>query len=192
MSIPSPHCSRYFPQGVSPQSLKLWGRTSYLNGGPIPLRWRWTLKMFHCPILFFQLSRCGPLMSMTQECHREILIQDHPTSTSTMITTTAISKTTSTTGSWARLPTSKEGLKELRKTRARLVEIRCQGTWIFYFYSGFCLQGFGQEVQQAVDDERESELVAKRENEENEVCLEPCKPFLLRCISSSDVSLAFA
>ena len=63
---------------------------------------------------------------------------------------------------------------------------------LLLFYSGFCLQGFGQAVQQAVDDERESELVAKRENEENEVCLEPCKPFLLRCLFSSDVSLAFA
>ena len=47
-------------------------------------------------------------------------------------------------------------------------------------------------AQEAVDDERESELVVKRENEENEVCLKPCKPFLLRCISSSDVPLAFA
>ena len=72
------------------------------------------------------------------------------------------------------------------------MEIRCLGTWLFYFKSVFCHQGFGQVAQEAVDDERESELVAKRENEENEVCLEPCKPFLLRCISSSDVSLAFA
>ena len=97
-------------------------------------------KCFTAKYFFLQLSRCGPLMSMTQECHREILIQDHPTSTSTTITTTAISKTTSTTGSWARLPTSKEGLKELRKTRARLDwYLRCQGIWIFYFYSGFCL-----------------------------------------------------
>ena len=151
MSIPSPISFRYFPQGVPPQSPKYWIRTSYLSDDPIPLRWRLSLKMFHCKILFFleifftdkylffQLSRCGPLMSTTQECHREILIQDHPTLTSTTITTTAISKTTSTTGSWARLPTSKEGLKELRKTRTRLVDLRCQGTWIFNFYSGFCL-----------------------------------------------------
>ena len=135
MSIPSPLSFLHFPQGVSPQSPKYWIRTSYLSDNPIPLRWRWSLKMFHCQILFFwfffhcqilffQLSRFGPLMSKTQECHREILIQDHPTSTSTTITTTAISKTTSTTGSWARLPTSEEGLKELRKTRTRLVEIR--------------------------------------------------------------------